>query len=90
MRILVACEESQAVQPYEHGHPYSKRTCLWLKGLPKIVPTQIIIEHEPYVHGGSKYANGEYRKFKNRVPQDQKTRSRTFQGIARAMAEQWG
>ena len=90
MKLIGLPPYTQAAQPYEYGHPYSKRTCLWLKGLPKLVPTQIITEHEPYVHGGSKYANGEYRRFKNRVAQDQKTRSRTFQGIARAMAEQWG
>lgn len=90
MKLIGLPPYTQAVQPYEHGHPYSKRTCLWLKGLPKLVPTQIITKHEPYVHGGSKYANGEYRRFENSVPQDQKTRSRTFQGIARAMAEQWG
>ena len=90
MKLIGLPPYTQAVQPYEYGHPYSKRTCLWLKGLPKLAPTQIITEHEPYVHGGGKYANGEYRMFKNRVAQDQKTRSRTFQGIARAMAEQWG
>ena len=90
MKLIELPPYTQAVQPYENGHPYSKRTCLWLKGLPNIVPTKIINEHDPYVHGGSKYANGEYRGFKNRVPQDQKTRSCTFEGIARAMAEQWG
>ena len=80
---------TQAIQPYEYGHPYSKRTCLWLKGLPKLVPTQIIKDHEPYVNGGSKDSNGNYRRFQGRKERDPKTRSKTFPGIARAMAEQW-
>lgn len=49
--------------PNEYGHPYSKRTCLWLKGLPKLVPTEIIEEHVPYVNGGCKDAHGNYRRF---------------------------
>ena len=81
---------SQAIQPYEFGHPYSKRTCLWLKGLPPLMATDIMEEHEPYVNGGSKDANGNYRRFTGRNERDSKNRSKTFQGIARAMAEQWG
>lgn len=90
MKIVGLPPYTQAIQPYEYGHPYSKRTCLWLKGLPKLVPTKIIAEHTPYVNGGSKDANGKYRRFPGRNERDQKTRSKSFSGIARAMAEQWG
>ena len=89
MKLIGLPEYTQAIQPYEHGHPYSKRTCLWLKGLPKLVPTQIMEEHEPYVNGGCKDAHGNYRRFQGRKERDPKTRSKTFPGIAKAMAEQW-
>lgn len=81
----------QIVQPYEHGHAYSKKTCLWLKGLPKLKPTEIVTENIiSWVSGGSKKADGSPRKNKGTVYRDSKTRSKTFPGIARAMAEQWG
>ena len=79
----------QAIQPYEYGHPYSKRTCLWLKGLPHLQPTNILDHHEPYVNGGNKDAHGNYRQFKGRNERDQKTRSKTFRGIAEAIATQF-
>lgn len=66
---------TQIIQPYEYGHPYSKKTCLWLKGLPKLVPTELI-DRERVVSW-------------NTVVRDAKTRSKTFPGIAKAMAEQW-
>ena len=90
MKIVGLPPYTQAIHPYQFGHPYSKRTCLWLKGLPELVPTQFIAQHEPYVNGGSKDANGNYRRFHGRNERDPKTRSKTFPGIARAMAEQWG
>lgn len=75
---------SQAIQPYEHGHPFKKKTCLWLKNLPKLRPTNLIpIEKcESTKIAGNWYNKGG----KDR----QKNRSKTFWGIARAMAEQWG
>lgn len=89
MKICNLPPYSQAIQPYQYGHPYSKRTCLWLKGLPPLQPTEIIDHHEPYVNGGCKDANGNYRKFQGRNERDPLTRSKTFSGIARAMAAQW-
>lgn len=83
---------SQIVQPYEHGHPNSKKTCLWLKGLGQLKPTDVV---EPVRGRRFKQNNGKYRYScwamdqkggKNRA----KERSKTFPGIARAMAEQWG
>lgn len=90
MKLIGLPPYTQAIQPYEYGHPYSKRTCLWLKGLPNLVPTQIIKDHTPYVNGGCKDAHGNYRRFQGRKERDPKIRSKTFPGIARAMAEQWG
>lgn len=90
MKIVELPPYTQAIQPYEHGEPYSKRTCLWLRGVPQIIPTKIIKNHTPYVNGGCKDANGNYRKFQGRKERDPKIRAKTFPGIARAMAEQWG
>ena len=89
MKIVGLPPYQQAVQPYWFGHPYSKRTCLWLKGLPPLVPTDMLDHHEPYVNGGCKDANGNYRRFQGRKERDPKTRSKTFHGIAQAMGEQW-
>ena len=90
MKIVGLPPYSQAVQPYEFGHPYSKRTCLWLKGLSPLVPTEIMEHHVPYVNGGCKDSHGNYRKFQGRKERDPKIRSKTFPGIAKAMADQWG
>ena len=90
MKLVGLPVYTQAIQPYEYGHPYSKRTCLWLKGLPILMPTKVITHHEPYINGGSKNADGSYRKFQGRRERDPKLRSKTFPGIAKAMADQWG
>lgn len=90
MKLVDLPPYTQAIQPYQFGHPYSKRTCLWLKGLPPLVLTKICEHHKPYVSGGCKDAHGNYRRFQGRKERDLITRSKTFQGIARAMAEQWG
>ena len=77
----------QIVQPYQFGHDASKATCLWLRGLPKLTPTKIV-------------APGKNGRYGNQTPSGQnklgpskdrwKIRSVTYQGIADAMAEQWG
>lgn len=91
MKIVGLPPYTQAIQPWQFGHPYTKRTCLWLKGLPPLKPTEIITEGvTPYVNGGCKDANGNYRKMQGRKERDSITRAKTFPGIARAMAEQWG
>lgn len=82
---------TQIIQPYEFGHPYSKKTCLWLKNLPKLKPTQIVTKNIiSWVSGGSKDNYGNPRKQSGTKIRDAKTRSKTFPGIAKAMAEQWG
>lgn len=81
---------TQVIQPYEFGHPYSKKTCLWLKGLPPLAPTRIIEDHIPYVSSGS-YTKTHDPKYKgaSRRGGVAKSRSKTFPGIADAMASQW-
>lgn len=70
-------KESQVIHPWQHGHGETKATCLWLKNLPLLVPTNIV-------------AGREQRIFKLPPSADRwKLRSTTFEGIARAMAEQW-
>ena len=83
---------TQIIQPYEFGDPHKKTTCLWLKGLPKLQPTNIV---DPklvsYIcKSGKKVTFSEYmvRDFEN--GDRAKHRSKTFPGIAKAMAEQWG
>jgi hypothetical protein len=68
----------QIIHPWQFGHGETKATCLWLKGLPKLAPTNIVSGRENRVH---------------RMPPSPdrwKERSRTYQGIANAMAQQWG
>ena len=72
----------QIIQPYEYGHPVQKRTCLWLKGLPKLIPTNIVADRQSSKVPGNWFNKGG----KDR----QKARAKTFQGIADAMAQQWG
>lgn len=82
---------SQIIQPYWFGHPYSKKTCLWLNGLPPLIPTEIVAGNIiSWVSGGSKDQHGNPRKNKGMTFRDSKTKSKTFEGIAKAMAEQWG
>lgn len=91
MKLIGLPPYTQVIQPWQYGHPYTKRTCLWLKGLAPLKPSDIITENiTPYVNGGCKDANGNYRRFQGRKERDPKVRSKTFPGIAKAMAEQWG
>ena len=68
----------QIIQPWQFGHWETKATCLWLKGLPKLVPTNIVEGREQCIHKMPP------------SPTRWKERSRTYQGIADAMAQQWG
>jgi hypothetical protein len=91
-RIFELPKYSQEIQPYEFGHPYTKKTRLWLKGLPKLKPTNIIDKSEvkTFIESGtSRYKNT--NKNKNRyVARGSKDRSKFWSGIAQAMAQQWG
>lgn len=78
----------QIIQPYEHGHEATKTTCLWLKGLPLLAPTNIVGKGARHVTKSGKSLPEWY----NLPPSEDrwKLRSATFPGIAKAMAEQWG
>lgn len=73
LRIFELPKETQVVQPFEYGNPYTKRTCLWLRGLPELIPTNIV---DPL---GSWVA----------MHKTAKQRSKSFSGIAEAMIVQW-
>ena len=80
---------TQKIQPYQFGHPYSKCTCLWLKGLTKLKYTNIVSNYKPFLPsntGGLAKGKGGSRG----VAHNAKDASKTFEGIAKAMAEQWG
>lgn len=81
---------NQIINPYQFGHDASKKTCLWLKNLPTLVPTNIVKPR--IVNGKSRWGN-QTDSGQNRLPPSQdrwKIRSETYAGIAKAMAEQWG
>lgn len=81
---------TQAVQPYEYGHPYSKKTCLWLKDLPPLFPTDIVEPVATWCPSGS-YAHKHDERNKGMFTTDRaKNRAKTFPGVAKAMSEQWG
>jgi len=75
---IIGRSYDQIIQPWQFGHGETKATCLWLKGLPKLIPTNIVSGREQRVH---------------RMPPSAtrgKERARTYRGIAEAMASQWG
>lgn len=75
---IIGRRQDQLIQPWMFGHGETKATCFWLKGLPKLEPTNIVEGREQRLH---------------RLPPSKdraKIRSKTFPGIAKAMAEQWG
>lgn len=88
----------QIIQPYQFGHPVRKSTCLWLKGLPLLQPTEIVDFEKIHSKGKSggysgpswvvRDENGKVLPYGD--PRVAKARSKTYTGIARAMAEQWG
>lgn len=72
----------QIVQPWQFGDAFTKTTCLWLKGVPKLQPTKIVGRGPHVIHGGKRFP----RWYTNR----ERDRSETFPGMAAAMAAQWG
>lgn len=72
----------QIIQPWQFGDSFSKSTCLWLNGLPQLVPSNIVDKGEFVIHGGRKMP----KWYSNR----ERERDMTFPGIAEAMAHQWG
>ena len=82
---------SQTIHPWQFGDEYEKTTDLWLKGLPLLEPDNIVGKGEFIVHGSGKKKPKWYADAFKLPPEERaKVRSKTFPGIARAMAEQWG
>ncbi len=82
---------NQIIQPYEYGHEATKSTCLWLKGLPLLNPTNIVSKGEFVTFPSGKRMNKWYADSSKLSPKErEKWRNKTFQGIADAMANQWG
>ena len=81
----------QVIQPYQFGDPHSKKTCLWLKNLPKLVPTDIVEQEWHTTETGKRYDKFWFETcLISDLKERSKVRSKTFPGIAKAIAEQWG
>lgn len=80
----------QIINPYEFGHTATKKTCLWLKGLPTLKPTKIVEPELVTLSTGKKVPKWDYNALHESYDERQAIRSRTFWGIAKAMSEQWG
>lgn len=89
MKCVGLPEKSQVIQPYQFGDPFSKRTYLWLKGLPNLEHTNVLTEYQPFINGGGGRLHKDNYKDKKFANGGAK-RSKTFKGIAKAMANQWG
>ena len=88
LKICGLPKNTQVIQPYQFGHPYSKRTLLWLKGLPALTPTKVVSEYKPFLPSNtSGFSKG--RGGSRGVAHNAKDASKTFTGVASAMAEQW-
>lgn len=82
---IIGRKHDQTIQPFQFGHPESKRTCLWLKNLTPLQSTNILVKNGPW--------NNQTPSGQNKLGPSEdrwKLRSVTYQGIADAMAEQWG
>ena len=87
-RVFEMPKHTQEIQPYMFGHPYTKKTRLWLRGLPPLISTDVCEPIGPYVPAGTgRKDRSKYGSAKR--GEDAKNRSKTFPGIAKAMAEQW-
>lgn len=88
-RIYELPDASQTIQPWMFGHPFTKRTNLWLKGLPTLVPTDVVTPERTWCPSGS-YSGKHGEQHRGMFTTDRaRNRSKTFPGIAKAMAEQW-
>lgn len=80
----------QTIQPWQFGHPYSKATCLWLKNLPALESTAVVTEHTPLLPSNVGYGRRRGQRSSPGAVHTARDASRTFSGVAAAMADQWG
>lgn len=87
LKVIGLPSFTQSIQPYQFGHPFSKKTLLWLKNLPELKHTDVINIYTPYLpsNTGGKKRNQKYTY----ISITQREKSKTFRGIAEAMASQW-
>jgi len=91
LNIVGLPPETQIIQPWMFGEPYTKKTLLWLKGLPSLTPTNIITENIiPFLPSGTGRKLGGKTLGAAKRGNDSKNRSKFFKGMADAMAAQWG
>lgn len=89
-KIFEYPEPTQKIQPYQFGHPFTKLTLLWEKGVKPLVPTNIVEAENTWCPSGS-YSKKHGERHRGMFTKDRaRLRSQTFPGIAKAMAEQWG
>lgn len=89
-RVFELPEKTQVIQPWQFGHPFTKRTQLWLRGLEPLQPTEIVEPERTWCPSGS-YSKKHGEKHRGMFTTDRaRNRSKTFPGVAKAMAEQWG
>ena len=81
---------TQAIQPFQYGHPFTKKTLLWERGVDPLEPTNIVVPERTWCPSGS-YSGKHNEKHRGMFTTDRaRNRSKTFQGVADAMADQWG
>lgn len=90
MKCIGLPPKSQAIQPYMFGDPWSKKTYLWLRGLPQLQPTKICASYKPFVPSGTSRKLGGDSYGAKQCAKSSRERAKTFPGIAQAMAQQWG
>ncbi len=90
LKIFGLPQYSQIIQPYMFGEPYIKTTCLWLRGLPPLYATDIVQPTEKWVSSSDHRKEKRKDRWSASGRRSAKERSKTFPGIAEAMAEQWG
>lgn len=89
-RVFELPKHTQAIQPYEFGDPYTKKTYLWLFGLPKLVPTNVVEPIGPYVCGNADIWKKQAKQgVVHGKEKSSRHRSKTFDGISRAIVSQW-
>tara|TARA_R100000388_G_C7168678_1_gene122833 strand:+ start:43 stop:651 length:609 start_codon:yes stop_codon:yes gene_type:complete len=92
IKIFNLPKNSTFVQPYEFGHPFSKKTLLWLKNLPPLISTNIVSKYETFLPSNTGFGKRKGHKHNiKKIPKNyNKEHSKFWTGIAEAMADQWG
>lgn len=87
LKIIGMPKHTQQIEPYHFGHPFSKATRLWLKGLPPLIHTNVVKKTGTWIPSST--SKNAYSGLNDKCTRDPKVASKTFQGIAEAMANQW-